>query len=181
MRLITLKKLQRCAEIKGAKVIYKLMLVTFLFQVGNLNVFAAKAKYDEIKFPNVPDIEYPENVNFSGFYDQSKDIKIVFGVSDPKTQLKETLVNAAYTIKYLKPRKIKSKLHIVLYAKGVAAANQFSELFGGYAPLIEELQKHGVEFTVCYNSMVSLKIPEPHKITFGTKSIAKARNFSANG
>ncbi|HED18973.1 MAG TPA: hypothetical protein ENI74_05665, partial [Gammaproteobacteria bacterium] len=71
---------------------------------------------------------------------------------------KESLINAAYTVKYLKPRGIPYHIQIVLYGKAVLSAMSFSEVYSGYAPLFDSLQEAGVEFRVCHNSMRMLKV-----------------------
>jgi intracellular sulfur oxidation DsrE/DsrF family protein len=68
------------------------------------------------------------------------------------------LTNAAYTIKYLEPRKIPYRIQIVLYSTAVRAADAFSDRYAGYGPLMEALQKKGVEFRVCNNSMFAVGV-----------------------
>ena len=110
-----------------------------------------------IEFPNIPDYPVPEGMGYEGFFNKDQPAKIVFGVSDPGHQLKESLINAANTIKYLKPRGIPYDIEIVLYGPAVHTANSFNEQYGWYAALYNELHKHGVVFSVCYNSLAGYK------------------------
>ncbi|WJW74282.1 DsrE family protein [Thiohalobacter sp. IOR34] len=113
----------------------------------------------QIEFPNIPHLPLPEGIGFDGFFETHNPVRIVFGVSDPGSQLKESLTNAAYTIKYLKPRDIPYEIELVLYGRAVLAANSFNEKYGGYAPLIEALHAQGVTFSVCNNSLAHLGEP----------------------
>ncbi len=108
------------------------------------------------EFPNVPNIPVPKGAGYGDFFNQHQPVKIVFGVSDPGDQMRESLTNAAYTIKYLRPRNIAYKIQIVLYGKAVLPASQFATEGAGYAPLMKELHEHGVEFVVCNNSLAAL-------------------------
>ena len=120
-------------------------------------VFSAPpGKLEVIEFPNIPEVEVPNGVNYGQFFTKENPAKIVFGVSDPGYQLKESLTNASYTIKYLKPRGIPYKIEVVLYGKATLTANSFSEDYASYAALFNELNKHGVVFSICNNSMVAL-------------------------
>ncbi len=110
--------------------------------------FAAKAP----SFPNVPDVPVPHGVSYGGYFKTHKLVRIVFGVSND-VSLKESLTNAAYTIKYLVPRHVRYRIQIVLYSGAVRAGDEFSNRYGGYAPLIRALHAHGVQFRVCHNSM----------------------------
>ncbi len=109
-------------------------------------------------FPGVPDIPVPPELSYEGYFDEHSPVKLVFGVSDPGAQLKESLINAAYTIRYLRPRGIPYRIQIVLYARAVLSASVFSEAYGSYAPLLDALNRHGVEFRVCNNSMEALHV-----------------------
>jgi len=64
----------------------------------------------------------PQEMSYEGFFKAHNPVKVVFGVSDPGARLKESLINAAYTIKYLKPREIPYHIQIVLYGKAVLSA-----------------------------------------------------------
>jgi len=112
---------------------------------------------ESIPFPTIPEIPVPEGMGYDDYFRQNQPVKLVFGVSDPGMQLRESLTNAAYTIKYLKPRGIKYKIQIVLYGKAVLPANAFNEEYGGYSELMETLNQQGVEFAICNNSLVALK------------------------
>ena len=107
-------------------------------------------------FPNVPDVPVPPGVGYGGFFEKHQPAKIVFGVSDAGRPMKESLTNAAYTIKYLKPRGIPYEIEIVLYGNAVLPASQFATEGAGYAPLMKALHEHGVSFKVCNNSLAAL-------------------------
>jgi len=113
---------------------------------------------DSIDFPGVPEVTVPPGVSYEGFFETHNPVKVVFGVSDPGAQLKESLINAAYTIKYLKPRGIPYHIQIVLYGKAVLSASPFSDDYSGYGPMFDSLQEAGVEIRVCHNSMYALKV-----------------------
>jgi len=113
----------------------------------------------EPSFPGVPTVPTPPGVDYGGFFKAHQPVNIVFGVSDPGRQLKESLVNAAYTIKYLKPRGIPYHIQIVIYGAAVNAANSFTSEYGGYAPLLETLHEKGVQFMVCNNSLHAMQVP----------------------
>ncbi len=112
-----------------------------------------------IEFPTIPEIPVPKGMGYDDYFKQNQPVKLVFGVSDPGHQLKESLTNAAYTIKYLKPRGIKYEIQIVLYGRAVLPANEFNEEFAGYSTLMEALNKQGVEFAICNNSLAALNQP----------------------
>lgn len=109
-----------------------------------------------VDFPNVPEIPVPKGVGYDDFFKKEQTVKIVFGVSDPTNQLSESLVNAAYSIKYLKPRGIKYEIEIVLYGKAVLSMDSFNEEYAGHSELISELNKQGVVFAVCNNTLFSI-------------------------
>ncbi len=110
-------------------------------------------------FPNVPDIPVPAGMGYGDYFKNHNPVRIVFGVSDAGSGLKESLTNAAYTIKYLAPRKIPYKIQIVLYGKAVRAASEFSNEYAGYGPLMHALHTKGVEFRVCNNSLAGAGVP----------------------
>ena len=107
-------------------------------------------------FPNLLSIPIPKRYGYGGFFARHGTVKIVFGVSDPGAQLKETLTNAAYVVRDLESRGVAYRIQVVLYSNAVLAADAFGERYAGYAPLLEALAKQGVGFRVCYNSLVSL-------------------------
>ncbi len=109
-----------------------------------------------IEFPTIPDIPVPRGMGYDDYFKTNQPVKLVFGVSDPGHQLKESLTNAAYTIKYLKPRGIKYEIQLVLYGRAVLPANEFNEEYAGYSTLMEALNKQGVEFVICNNSLAAL-------------------------
>ena len=127
-----------------------------LFGMSIQTSFSSDKPNGAIEFPNVPEIPVPEGMGYDNYFKQHQPVKLVFGVSDPGAQLKESLTNAAYTIKYLKPRGIKYEIQLVLYSKAVFAANSFNEEYGGYSELMEALNQQGVKFAVCNNSLAAL-------------------------
>ncbi|NOY16946.1 MAG: hypothetical protein GXP23_08455 [Gammaproteobacteria bacterium] len=135
----------------------KFTLLLLLLGLSVHTAFSADAPAGNIEFPTIPDIPVPEGMGYDNYFKQNQPVKLVFGVSDPGPQLRESLTNAANTIKYLKPRGIKYKIQIVLYGKAVFPANIFNEEYAGYSELMEELNKQGVEFAICNNSLVALK------------------------
>ena len=134
----------------------KKLLFTLLVLISIPVIAAEGAKVDVIDFPNIPEIPVPDGMNYGQYFTKEKPAKIVFGVSDPGHQLKESLTNAAYTIKYLKPRGIPYQIELVLYGKAILPANSFNEKYAGYAALFNELNNHGVVFTICNNSIEAI-------------------------
>ena len=134
----------------------KYTLTLLLLSLSTTLLAAEATKLEVIDFPNIPEIEVPKNIGYGQFFTKDNPAKIVFGVSDPGHQLKESLTNAVYTIKYLKPRGLPYNIEIVLYGKAVFTANSFNEKYASYAALYNELNKHGVVFSVCNNTLAAL-------------------------
>jgi len=132
------------------------LLMTLAFCAATAT--AAEQLGPPVEFPNIPEIPLPAGVGYEGFFTKDTPVKIVFGVADPGKQMRESLTNAAYSIMYLKPRGIPYEMEIVIYARATLAANQFSEEYSGYIPLMEALHKEGVQFRVCNNSMGALNV-----------------------
>lgn len=109
-------------------------------------------------FPGLLTIPIPKQYGYGGYFARHQPVKIVFGVSDPGGQLKETLTNAAYVIRDLESRGTAYRIEIVLYANAVRATDAFGQRYVGYAPLLAALAKQGVQFRVCYNSLASLHL-----------------------
>jgi len=97
----------------------KIISILLLFSLSGQASFSSDQPAGVIEFPNVPEIPVPEGMGYDNYFKQHQPVKLVFGVSDPGAQLKESLTNAAYTIKYLKPRNIKYEIQLVLYGKAV--------------------------------------------------------------
>jgi hypothetical protein len=131
-------------------------LIALAFFAAGAN--AQQALGPPVEFPNIPEIPLPAGVEFESPFAKDRPVKIVFGVADPGRQMRESLTNAAYSIMYLKPRGVPYQIEFVLYAKAVLAANQFSEEFSGFIPLMEALHKEGAQFRVCNNAMGSLGV-----------------------
>ncbi|MDH5425982.1 MAG: DsrE family protein [Gammaproteobacteria bacterium] len=134
----------------------KYICMLCLLTVSTLSYAQEESKLRVIDFPNIPEIAVPDGMNYEGFFTADNPAKIVFAVSDPGHQLKESLTNAAYTIKYLKPRGLPYEIEMVLYGKAILTANSFSEEYASYAALYNELNKHGVVFSICNNSIVAM-------------------------
>jgi intracellular sulfur oxidation DsrE/DsrF family protein len=111
-----------------------------------------------VEFPNIPEIPLSAGIDFEPPFTKDQPVKIVFGIADPGRQMRESLTNAAYSIMYLKPRGVPYEIEFVLYARAVLAANQFSEEFSGFIPLMEALHKEGAQFRVCNNAMGSVGV-----------------------
>lgn len=133
-------------------------LASTIFLLGALVAlpgFAGRAP----AFPNIPNVPVPSGASYGGYFKTHQPVRIVFGVSDPDAALKESLTNAAYTIKYLAPRHIEYRIQIVLYSSAVRAADTFSNRYAGYGPLMRALHDNGVQFRVCNNSMHAVGVP----------------------
>lgn len=127
-----------------------------MIMLGMAVLPVAAAQGEAPEFPNVPDVPVPPGVGYDGFFQKHQPVKIVFGVSDPGDQMRESLTNAAYTIKYLEPRGIPYEIQVVLYGRAVLPASQFATERAGYAPLMKALSEYGVSFKVCNNSLAAL-------------------------
>lgn len=137
------------------KNLMKYLSVLFLLFSSQL-LAAGSSSLEIIEFPNIPEIPVPEGMSYGQYFTKDNPAKIVFGVSDPGHQLKESLINAAYTIKYLKPRGIPYQIELVLYGKAILPANSFNEKYASYAALFNELNKHGVVFSICNNTIQAI-------------------------
>ncbi|HET9122072.1 MAG TPA: DsrE family protein [Acidiferrobacteraceae bacterium] len=109
-------------------------------------------------FPGVPPAPLSAQQNFGGFFAHHQPVKIVFGVSHPRAQLKETLTNLALMIRYLKSKGYRYHMQVVLYGRGVFAADQWKTQYSVYHDLMRSLHGQGVQFRVCYNSMYALHV-----------------------
>lgn len=109
-------------------------------------------------FPGVLSVPVPKNLGYGGYFKNHQPVKIVFGVSDPTGQMRESLTNASLIIRYLKDRGYTYRIEFVLYGNAVLAADMWNQKYSGYSDLLKALHKQGVVFRVCHNSMYSLKI-----------------------
>ena len=109
---------------------------------------------DGVTFPNVPNIPIKPGLSYGGYFKEHQPVKILFAVGQPGPQLKESLINAALVIKYLKSKGYSYKVHFVFYSKAVWVASAFNQKYGGWAPLLSALHEQGVTFSVCHNAMV---------------------------
>lgn len=128
-----------------------LLLLSALIQP----VFAAKALPE---FPGILSIPVDPDPHWADEFKQHQPVKVVFGISDPGAQLKESLTNAALIIRDMQANGIKYKIQIVLYGNAVKTANAFDQSQSSYSGLMDALHDQGVEFKVCYNSLYSLHI-----------------------
>ncbi|MEJ2061587.1 MAG: DsrE family protein, partial [Gammaproteobacteria bacterium] len=108
------------------------------------------------QFPGIKTIPVLEDPQWAEYFRAHQPVKVVFGVSDPKAQLQESLTNAALIIRDLKANKVKYKIQFVLYGNAVLAADSFGQKYASYSDLMQSLHAQGVEFRVCYNSLYSL-------------------------
>ncbi|MHB1951825.1 MAG: DsrE family protein [Acidiferrobacteraceae bacterium] len=120
-----------------------------------LAVSLSTANAQTPSFPGVPAIPPRKGLDFHGFFKRHHPVKLVFGVSDPGAQMKETLTNAALIIQYLRPRSYSYKIQVVLYGKAVLAVDSWRQRYSVYYDLVKSLHAAGVQFRVCYNSMVT--------------------------
>ena len=104
--------------------------------------------------PGVPNIPLKPGLSYGGFFKNHQPVKIVFAVGQPGPQTKESLINGALVIKYLRAHGYKYKIHYVFYSRAVAIADTFSQKYSSWAPLLRALRKEGVTFSVCHNAMV---------------------------
>ncbi len=120
-----------------------------------LAVACGSAAYagEVVPFPGVPNIPQNPKLSYGGFFKHHQPVKIVFVVGQPGPQLKESLINSALVIRYLKSKGYRYKIHVVLYAKAVEVADQFNVKYSSWGPLLKALHKQGETFTVCHNAM----------------------------
>ncbi len=133
-----------------------LMLLALLLPLGPAAAAVPAGKLPA--FPGVLPIPIPKNMNYGGFFKAHQPVKIVFGVSDPGAQLKESLTNAGYVIRYLMSKGYRYQIQFVLYGAAVLAADEWNQQYSGYGDLMQALHREGVQFRVCYNSMYALHV-----------------------
>ena len=104
--------------------------------------------------PSVPQIQLKPGLSFGGFFKNHQPVKILFAVGQPGPQTKESLINGALVIKYLRAHGYKYKIHYVFYSRAVAIADTFNQKYSSWGPLLRALHKDGVTFSVCHNAMV---------------------------
>lgn len=110
------------------------------------------------QFPGVASVPLPPGLSFGGFFRHHQPVKVVFGISDPGPQLKESLINASLMIQYLKAHGYRYRMQMVLYGKAVFAVDQWKMQYSQYKDLMEKLHAEGVQFRVCYNSLHQLHV-----------------------
>ena len=109
-------------------------------------------------FPGIESVPITPDMNFGGFFKKHQPVRIVFGVADPGNQLKESLINAAATVRYLKSKGYRYKIQFVLYGTAVLAADAWKQEYSGYDAQFQALRAQGVDFRVCHASLYSLHI-----------------------
>ncbi len=109
-------------------------------------------------FPGIESVPFTPDMNFGGFFKQHQPVKIVFGVADPGNQLKESLINAAATVRYLKSKGYRYEIQFVLYGTAVLTADAWKQKYSSYDAQFQALHEQGVQFRVCHASMYSLHI-----------------------
>jgi hypothetical protein len=119
---------------------------------------ACMASAPMVTFPGVPPVPHVKGLNFGGFFKRHQPVKLVFGISDPGAQMKESLTNAALVIQYLRRRGYPYHIEIVLYGKAVLAVDSWKQRYSVYQDLVTHLNRAGVQFRACYNSMYTLHV-----------------------
>lgn len=137
------------------KIVLSMLFTLLCFSVPAI---AAGPSGELPAFPGVLSIPIPKDIDFGGYFKAHQPVKIVFGVSDPGAQLKESLANAGYVVRYLSSKGYRYQIQIVLYGTAVLAADEWNQLYSGYGNLMQALYKQGVQFRVCYNSMHALHV-----------------------
>lgn|GEM_PF-2269380 len=143
---------------RGMQPLRALLLVAALCTVVSAQAADKDTARTLPEFPGVMSIPVGKNLNYGGFFKKHQPVKIVFGVSDPTGQMRESLTNASLIIRYLKDRGYRYHIEFVLYGKAVLAADMWNQKYGGFNDLMEALHKQGVQFRVCHNSMYTLKV-----------------------
>ncbi|OBS10512.1 DsrE family protein [Acidihalobacter prosperus] len=127
--------------------------------MGLTLVLASVARADSLPdFPGIQSVPVTPDLNFGGYFKQHQPVKIVFGVADPGNQLKESLINAAATVRYLKSKGYRYEIQIVLYGRAILTADQWKQEYSSYGAQFQALHAQGVQFRVCHNSMYSLHV-----------------------
>lgn len=123
---------------------------------------------ENVNFPSVPNIPLKPGLSYGGFFKEHQPVKILFAVGQTGPQLKESLINAALVIKYLKAKGYAYKIHFVFYGKAVWVADSFNQKYSNWAPLLDALRKQGVTFSVCHNAMVLFHVKSADVYPFMT-------------
>ncbi|MCL4542698.1 MAG: DsrE family protein [Deltaproteobacteria bacterium] len=156
-----------------------LLMITISLSLLCYAPIANAANNGQIPFPGVPMLRQNPKLSFGGFLKAHQPIKIVFSVGASGPQLRESLMNAALVIRYLKSKGYRYKIHFVLYGKAVLAADQFNGKYAIWTSLLRALNKHGVTYSVCHNSIEALHLkssdiyPFMHIIPAGILSVTE--------
>lgn len=127
----------------------------------SMGCFAADAN-----MPGVPPIPLKPGLSFNGFFKEHQPVKILFAVGQPGPQLKESLINGALVIKYLKAHNYKYKIHYVFYSRAVGVTDEFNQKYSNWSPLLHRLHDEGVTFSVCHNAMVLFHVKSADVYSF---------------
>ena len=129
------------------------------FLVLSAALAAAGARASELPdFPGIASVPITPDMSFGGFFKKHQPVKIVFGVASPGNQLKESLINAAATVRYLKSKGYRYQIQFVLCCTAVLAADAWKQQYSGYDAQFQALRAQRVEFRVCHASLYSLHI-----------------------
>ncbi|WP_197495915.1 DsrE family protein [Acidihalobacter yilgarnensis] len=127
--------------------------------LGFTLVVATVARADNLpEFPGIESVPITPDMNYGGFFKSHQPVKLVFGVANPGAQLKESLINTAATVRYLKSKGYRYEIQIVLYGRAVLTADQWKQEYSSYSAQFQALHEQGVQFRVCHNSMYSLHV-----------------------
>lgn len=110
------------------------------------------------KIPGIQSAPVKPNMNYGGFFKQHQPVKLVFGVSETGNQLRESLINAVATVRYLKSKGYQYDIQFVLYGRAVLTADEWKQKYSSYGAQFQALHSLGVQFRVCHNSMYSLHV-----------------------
>lgn len=110
------------------------------------------------QFPGIQSVPIPPDLSYGGYFKHHQPIRIVFGISQPGNQLKESLINAAATVRYLKSKGYPYVIQFVLYGTAVLTADEWKQKYSSYGAQFQALRTQGVQFRVCHNSMYSLHV-----------------------
>ncbi len=133
-------------------------LLSFLILSLALVAAGAARAVELPDFPGIESVPFTPEMNFGGYFKKHQPVKIVFGVADPGNQLKESIINAAATVRYLKSKGYRYQIQFVLYGTAVLTADSWKQEYSSYDAQFQALHEQGVQFRVCHASMYSLHI-----------------------
>ncbi|MHB1586573.1 MAG: DsrE family protein [Acidiferrobacteraceae bacterium] len=130
------------------------------------SLFCGVGRAATVPFPGVPNLRQNPHLSYGGFFRKHQPVKILFAVGQPGPQLKESLINSALVIRYLKSKGYRYKVHIVFYSKAVLVTDEYNQKYAAWAPLLRALHRQGVTFTVCHNAMELFHVKSPDVYSF---------------